>query len=119
MKRLVYAAVVALLGTAALAVAAVAAPAPGTYKGNLYAGAKKGAPGTVTVAGKKVTIKVAKLPIKCQVHRASNPPQHGPFTVRLPPRSLSVAGSSQPRVPRAGWTVNGPAEEVSKPGEPG
>ena len=66
MKRLVYAAVTALLGTAVLAVAAVAAPAPGTYKGNLYAGAKKGAPGTVTLAGKKVTIKVAKFPIKCQ-----------------------------------------------------
>ena len=49
-----------------LTAAAVAAPAPGTYKGNLYAGAKKGAAGTVKVAGTKVTIKVAKFPIKCQ-----------------------------------------------------
>ena len=65
MKRLVYAALAAVLGAALFTVAAVAAPAPGTYKGNLYAGAKKGAPGTVTVAGKKVTIKVAKFPIKC------------------------------------------------------
>ena len=65
MKRLGYAAVAALLGACVVTVAAAAAPAPGTYKGNIYAGAKKGAPGTVTVAGKKVTIKVAKFPIKC------------------------------------------------------
>ena len=49
-----------------LTAAAVAAVAPGTYKGNLYAGATKRAPATVTVAGTKVTIKVAKFPIKCQ-----------------------------------------------------
>ncbi len=65
-KRLVSAAVVGLVGAALLAVSAVAAPAPGTYKGNLYTGATKQAPATVTVAGNKVTIKVAKFPIKCQ-----------------------------------------------------
>ena len=66
MKRLVSAATLALFGAAVLAVAAVAAVAPGTYKGNVYAGATKGAPATVAVAGTKVTIKVAKFPIKCQ-----------------------------------------------------
>jgi 2',3'-cyclic-nucleotide 2'-phosphodiesterase (5'-nucleotidase family) len=66
MKRLVSAAVVALACAAMLTAAAVAAPAPGTYKGNLYAGATKLAPATITVAGTKVTIKVAKFPIKCQ-----------------------------------------------------
>lgn len=65
MKRLVSAAAVALVGAAVLAVSAVAAPAPGTYKGNLYAGATKGAAATVTVAGTKVTVKAAKFPIKC------------------------------------------------------
>ena len=66
MKRLVYVALAAVLGAALFTVAAVAAPAPGKYKGNIYAGVKKGAPGTVTVAGKKVTIKVAKFPCKRQ-----------------------------------------------------
>ncbi|MGZ8782186.1 MAG: hypothetical protein ACXWZB_01665 [Gaiellaceae bacterium] len=66
MKRHVLAAVVALVTALALTAVAVAAPAPGTYKGNLYTGATKQAPATVTVAGKKVTIKVAKFPIKCQ-----------------------------------------------------
>ena len=65
MKRLVSAAVAALVGAAVLAAAAVAAVAPGTYKGNLYTGATKGAAATVTVAGTKVTVKVAKFPIKC------------------------------------------------------
>ena len=65
MKRLVSAAALALLGATMLAAVAVAAPAPGTYKGNLYTGATKQAPATVTVAGTKVTIKVAKFPIKC------------------------------------------------------
>ena len=65
MKRQLSAAAVALVGAATLAVSAVAAPAPGTYKGNVYAGATKGAPATVAVAGTKVTIKVAKFPIKC------------------------------------------------------
>jgi hypothetical protein len=65
MKRLVSAAVVVLAGAAMLTAAAVAAVAPGTYKGNLYTGATKQAPATVTVAGNKVTIKVAKFPIKC------------------------------------------------------
>ena len=65
MKRLVSAAAVALVGAAILTVSAVAAVAPGTYKGNLYTGATKQAPATVTVAGTKVTIKVAKFPVKC------------------------------------------------------
>jgi hypothetical protein len=66
MKRLVHTAVAAVLAAGVLAAPAAAAPAPGTYKGNVYAGAKKGAAGSVTVSGKKVTIKVAKFPIKCQ-----------------------------------------------------
>jgi hypothetical protein len=65
MKRRSLAAVVALVGAAMLTAAAFAAVAPGTYKGNVYAGASKGAPATVTVAGTRVTIKVAKFPIKC------------------------------------------------------
>ena len=66
MTRLVSAAGLALFAATVLAAAAVAAVTPGTYKGNLYAGATKGVPATVTVAGTKVTIKVAKFPIKCQ-----------------------------------------------------
>jgi len=62
----VSAAVAALVAALALTAAAVAAVAPGTYKGNVYAGTTKGAPATVTVVGTKVTIKVAKFPIKCQ-----------------------------------------------------
>jgi hypothetical protein len=65
MKRLVSAAAATLVGAAVLTAAAVAAVAPGTYKGNLYTGATKGAAATVTVAGTKVTVKVAKFPIKC------------------------------------------------------
>jgi hypothetical protein len=65
MKRLVSAAAATLVGAAVLTAAAVAAVAPGTYKGNLYTGATKGAAVTVTVAGTKVTVKVAKFPIKC------------------------------------------------------
>jgi len=65
MKRLVSAAAVALVGAAILTASAVAAVAPGTYKGNLYTGATKQAPATVTVAGSKVTITVPKFPVKC------------------------------------------------------
>ncbi len=68
MKRLVSAAAAALVGAAVLTVAAVAAVAPGTYKGHLYTGATKiaNAPATITVAGSKVTIKAAKFAVKCQ-----------------------------------------------------
>ena len=66
MMRQLSAAAVALVGAATLTVSATAAVAPGTYKGNVYAGATKGATATVAVAGTKVTIKVAKFPIKCQ-----------------------------------------------------
>ena len=66
MKRLVSAAAVALVGAAILTVSAVAAVAPGTYKGNLYTGATKGAAATVTVAGNKVTIRATKFAVKCQ-----------------------------------------------------
>ena len=68
MKRHVSAAVIALIAALAVTAAAVAAVAPGTYKGHLYTGATKlaTAPATVTVAGTKVTVKVAKFPIKCQ-----------------------------------------------------
>lgn len=66
MKRLVSGTGVGLGGALLLTAVAAAAVAPGTYKGNLYTGATKHAPATVTVSGKKVTIKVAKFPIKCQ-----------------------------------------------------
>ena len=68
MKRHVLAAVVALIGAATLTVAAVAAVAPGTYKGSLYlaSGSKiPGSPATVTVVGNKVTIKAPKFAVKC------------------------------------------------------
>ena len=68
MKRHVLVGAIALIGAATLTMAAVAAVAPGTYKGSLHlaSGAKiPGSPATVTVAGKKVTIKVAKFPVKC------------------------------------------------------
>jgi len=65
MKRHVSAAVIALVATLAVTAAAVAAVAPGAYKGNLYTGATKQAPATVTVAGSKVTITVPKFPVKC------------------------------------------------------
>ena len=60
---------VALVGAATLTVAAVAAVAPGTYKGSLQlAGGSKlpGGPATVIVAGNKVTIKAPKFTVKCQ-----------------------------------------------------
>jgi len=60
MKRHSLAGVVALIGAATLAVTATAAVAPGTYKGKIA-----GSPATVTVVGKKVTIKAPKFPIKC------------------------------------------------------
>lgn len=67
MKRLT-AAVAALAGALVLTAVAAAAVAPGTYKGHLYTGATKlaGSPATIKVAGTKVTITVAKFPIKCQ-----------------------------------------------------
>jgi hypothetical protein len=68
-KRHVLAAVVALIGAATLTAAAVAAVAPGTYKGSLHlaSGSKiAGSPATVTVAGNKVTIKAPKFAVKCQ-----------------------------------------------------
>ena len=69
MKRHVLASVVALIGAATLTSVAAAAVAPGTYRGSLYlaSGAKiPGSPATVTVVGKKVTIKASKFAIKCQ-----------------------------------------------------
>lgn len=68
MKRHVLAAVAIFVGAATLATAAVAAVAPGTYKGSLHlaSGAKiAGSPATVTVAGKRVTIKAPKFAVKC------------------------------------------------------
>jgi hypothetical protein len=68
MKRSVLAGVIALIGAATLTVSAVAAVAPGTYRGSLHlaSGAKiPGSPATVTVAGKKVTIKAPKFAVKC------------------------------------------------------
>ena len=54
---------------ATLTSVAAAAVAPGTYRGSLHlaSGAKiPGSPATVTVVGKKVTIKAPKFAIKCQ-----------------------------------------------------
>ena len=69
MKRQVLAsAVVVVAALSVLTVAAVAAVAPGTYKGSLYQanGAKvANAPATITVVGTKVTINAPRLPIKC------------------------------------------------------
>jgi hypothetical protein len=68
MKRRFLAGVVAVIGAAMLTVSAVAAVAPGTYKGSLYlANGNKiaNAPATVTVAGNKVTIKAPRLPVGC------------------------------------------------------
>ena len=68
MKRQVLAAGAALVVALSLTVAAVAAVAPGTYKGSLYQanGAKiANAPATVTVVGAKVTINAPRLPAKC------------------------------------------------------
>ncbi len=69
MKRSVLAGVIALICAATLTATAAAAVAPGTYKGSLHlaSGAKiPGSPATVTVVGKKVTIKAPKFAIKCQ-----------------------------------------------------
>jgi hypothetical protein len=69
MKRSILAGVIALVGAATLTAGAVAAVAPGTYKGSLHlaSGAKiPGSPATVTVVGKKVTIKAPKFAVKCQ-----------------------------------------------------
>jgi hypothetical protein len=69
MKRSVLAGVIALMGAVTLTAAAGAAVAPGTYKGSLHlaSGAKiPGSPATVTVVGKKVTIKAPKFAVKCQ-----------------------------------------------------
>jgi hypothetical protein len=63
MKR--FTAAAAALAALTLTAVAFAAVAPGTYKGNLYVGAKKGAAATVAVAGTKITITVPKFPIKC------------------------------------------------------
>jgi hypothetical protein len=59
---------VVVLTAATLTAAAVAAVAPGTYKGSLYlaSGAKiPGSAATVKVAGKKVTITAPKFTVKC------------------------------------------------------
>ncbi len=61
MKRTVLACAAALVGASMLATTASAAVLPGTYKGKVAGGAAA----TVTVAGNKVTINVAKFPIKC------------------------------------------------------
>ncbi len=68
MKRQILAAVAGLSVALVFTVAAVAAVTPGTYKGDLYQGAKKLAksPVTIKVVGKKVTITTPRLPIACQ-----------------------------------------------------
>jgi hypothetical protein len=70
MKRQVLAfAVVVAAALSILTVAAVAAVAPGKYKGSLYqpsGGKIANAPATVSVAGTKVTITAPRLPLNCQ-----------------------------------------------------
>jgi hypothetical protein len=65
-KRL-SAAVGALVVALTLTAVAVAAVAPGTYKGDLYASGKKiaKAPVTIKVVGKNVTITAPRLPVLC------------------------------------------------------
>ncbi len=68
MKRQVLAAAAALVVALTITVAALAAVAPGTYKGSLHLanGAKiANAPATITVVGTKVTINAPRLPVKC------------------------------------------------------
>lgn len=67
MKRQVLAAVGALGVALTLTVVAIAAVAPGTYKGDLSANGKKiaQAPVTIKVTGTKVTITAPKLPVMC------------------------------------------------------
>lgn len=67
MKRQVLTAVAGLALALTFTVAAAAAVAPGTYKGDLYKGAKKIAkhPVTIKVVGKNVTITAPKLPVMC------------------------------------------------------
>jgi len=68
MKREIFAAVAVLGAALTFTVAAVAAVAPGTYKGSLYQanGAKiANAPATISLVGNKVTINAPRLPIKC------------------------------------------------------
>jgi hypothetical protein len=82
-------AVAAALGTVlAITAVAVAAVAPGAYKGSLYQGAKKlaNAPATVTVAGAKVTIKAPRLPVKCQA-------PDGTFTASGDPQAYEFKGT--------------------------
>ena len=67
MKRQILAAVGALVAALTLTVAAVAAVAPGTYKGDLYANGKKiaKAPATIKGAVTKITIAAPRLPVMC------------------------------------------------------
>jgi hypothetical protein len=68
MKRHVFAAVIALGAALTVTVAAVAAVAPGTYKGSLHQanGARiANAPATILVVGTKITINTPRLPVKC------------------------------------------------------
>ncbi len=89
MKRHVLVGAVALIGAATLTVAAVAAVAPGTYKGSLYlaSGSKiAGSPATVVVVGKKVTIKAPKFAVKCLG-------PSGTYTVRSAPIKYEFKGT--------------------------
>ena len=89
MKRHVLAGVVALIGAAMLTMAAVAAVAPGMYKGSLYvaSGSKTpGSPATVTVTGNKVTIKAPKFEVKC-------PSASGEYTTSADPVKYEFKGT--------------------------
>jgi hypothetical protein len=101
MKRHVLAGVVALIGAATLTIGAVAAVAPGTYKGNLYVASGSKAPGaaaTVTVIGNKVTIKAPKFAVKCLAatgeYTASSDPVKYEFKGTL--KGNTVSGSYMP-----------------------
>src|SRR5687768_7953080 len=83
------------LGVAAVAVlslltaAAVAAVAPGKYKGSLYQANGKpvaNAPVTISVVGKKVTINAPRLPIMCQS-------PSGKFDMPSPPTKYVFKGT--------------------------
>jgi hypothetical protein len=68
-RQVLVSGVVVIAALSVLTVAAVAAVAPGMYKGSLYGanGVKVAdAPATVSVVGTKVTINAPRLPLNCQ-----------------------------------------------------
>ncbi len=121
MKRQVLAGVVAFIGAAMLTMAAVAAVAPGTYKGSLYvvSGSKTpSSPATITVTGNKVTIKAPKFEVKCPSptgeYKTSAEPVKYEFKGTL--KANAVSGSYIPPLGGTGeyFTAKGTFSPVTK-----